>query len=70
VLLLALAAPAVFIDAVGGQNNTWTAALFGGGLSLLRATAAARRRIAQTADLQAAAADPGCVACGAALARA
>jgi hypothetical protein len=26
---------AVFINAVGGQNNTWTAALFGGGLSLL-----------------------------------
>ena len=67
--LLALAAPAVFINAVGGQNSTWTAALFGGGLSLLRATAAARRRIAQTADLQAAAkaADPGCVTCGAAL---
>ena len=34
-LLLALAAPAVFINAVGGQNGTWTAALFGGGLSLL-----------------------------------
>ena len=30
-----LAAPAVFINAVGGQNGTWTAALFGGGLSLL-----------------------------------
>ena len=28
-------APAVFINAVGGQNGTWTAALFGGGLSLL-----------------------------------
>ena len=67
-LLLALAAPALFINAVGGQNSTGTA-LFGGGLSLLRATAAARRRIAQTADLQAAAkaADPGCVTCGAAL---
>ena len=26
---------AVFIKAVGGQNSTWTAALFGGGLSLL-----------------------------------
>jgi hypothetical protein len=26
---------AVFINAVGGQNSTWTAALFGGGLSLL-----------------------------------
>jgi arabinofuranan 3-O-arabinosyltransferase len=34
-LPLALAAPAVFINAVGGQNGTWTAALFGGGLSLL-----------------------------------
>ena len=34
-LLLALAAPAVFINAVGGQNGTWTAALFGGGLGLL-----------------------------------
>jgi arabinofuranan 3-O-arabinosyltransferase len=33
--LLALAAPAVFINAIGGQNGTWTAALFGGGLSLL-----------------------------------
>ncbi len=35
VLLLSLAAPAVFINAVGGQNGTWTAALFGGGLGLL-----------------------------------
>lgn len=35
VLLLALAAPAVLINAVGGQNGTWTAALLGGGLSLL-----------------------------------
>jgi arabinofuranan 3-O-arabinosyltransferase len=35
VLLLALATPAVFINAVGGQNGTWTAALLGGGLSLL-----------------------------------
>jgi arabinofuranan 3-O-arabinosyltransferase len=34
-LLFALAAPAVFINVVGGQNGTWTAALFGGGLSLL-----------------------------------
>lgn len=34
-LLLALATPAVFINAVGGQNGTWTAALFGGGLGLL-----------------------------------
>jgi hypothetical protein len=35
-LLLGLAAPAVFINAVGGQNGTWTAALFGGGLGLLK----------------------------------
>jgi hypothetical protein len=34
-LLLAVATPAVFINAVGGQNGTWTAALLGGGLSLL-----------------------------------
>src|SRR5258706_16321345 len=34
-LLLALAAPAVFVNAVRGQNGTWTAALCGGGLSLL-----------------------------------
>ncbi|WP_331171995.1 glycosyltransferase family 87 protein [Rhodopseudomonas sp.] len=34
-LLLALAAPAVFINALGGQNGMWTAALFGGGLGLL-----------------------------------
>jgi hypothetical protein len=34
-LLLALAAPAVFINAVGGQNGTWTAALMAGGLGLL-----------------------------------
>lgn len=34
-LLLALATPAVFINAVGGQNGTWSAALLGGGLSLL-----------------------------------
>jgi hypothetical protein len=34
-LLFALATPAVFINAVGGQNGTWTAALFGGGLGLL-----------------------------------
>jgi arabinofuranan 3-O-arabinosyltransferase len=34
-LLLALATPAVFVNAVGGQNGTWTAALLGGGLSLL-----------------------------------
>lgn len=32
---LALATPAVFVNAVGGQNGTWTAALLGGGLSLL-----------------------------------
>lgn len=35
VLLLALATPAVLINAVGGQNGTWTAALLGGGLGLL-----------------------------------
>ena len=35
VLLLALAAPAVLINAVAGQNGCWTAALLGGGLSLL-----------------------------------
>lgn len=34
-LLLALAAPAVFINAAGGQNGAWIAALFGGGLLLL-----------------------------------
>ena len=34
-VLLALATPAVLINAVGGQNGTWTAALLGGGLSLL-----------------------------------
>ncbi len=35
VWLIALATPAVFINAVGGQNGAWTAALFGGGLALL-----------------------------------
>lgn len=34
-LWLALATPAIFINAVGGQNGTWTAALLGGGLTLL-----------------------------------
>ena len=34
-LLMALAAPAVFVNAVGGQNGTWTAALLCGGLGLL-----------------------------------
>jgi hypothetical protein len=34
-LWLALATPAVFINAVGGQNGTWSAALLGGGLTLL-----------------------------------
>jgi hypothetical protein len=34
-LLFALATPAVFINAVGGQNGTWTAALLGGGLGFL-----------------------------------
>jgi hypothetical protein len=35
-LLLAAATPAVFINAVCGQNGTWTAAFFGGGLCLLQ----------------------------------
>jgi hypothetical protein len=34
-LLLALAAPAVFVNAYGGQNGTWSAAFFGGGLCLI-----------------------------------
>jgi len=34
-LLLALAVPAVLVNAVGGQNGAWTAAFLGGGLSLL-----------------------------------
>jgi arabinofuranan 3-O-arabinosyltransferase len=34
-LLLALATPALFVNAVGGQNGAWTAALLGGGLCLL-----------------------------------
>jgi hypothetical protein len=34
-LLLALAAPAVFVNTYCGQNGVWTAALLGGGLSLL-----------------------------------
>lgn len=34
-LLLALSTPAVFINAIGGQNGAWTAAMLGGGLSLL-----------------------------------
>lgn len=34
-LLLALAAPAVFLNTYGGQNGTWTAAFFGGGLCLI-----------------------------------
>lgn len=33
--LLALATPAVFVNAYGGQNGTWTATFFGGGLCLL-----------------------------------
>jgi Glycosyltransferase family 87 len=37
-VLLALATPAVFVNAVGGQNGTWTAALFGAGLGLLDRT--------------------------------
>jgi hypothetical protein len=35
-LLLAAATPAALINAIGGQNGTWTAALFGGGLGLLQ----------------------------------
>ncbi len=34
--LVALAAPAVFINALGGQNGCWTAAAIGWGLILLR----------------------------------
>jgi arabinofuranan 3-O-arabinosyltransferase len=33
--LYALATPAVFVNAMSGQNGTWTAALFGAGLGLL-----------------------------------
>jgi Glycosyltransferase family 87 len=35
VLLMSLAAPALFVNAVGGQNGALTAALLGGGLMLL-----------------------------------
>ncbi|WP_367349475.1 glycosyltransferase family 87 protein [Sphingobium yanoikuyae] len=35
-LLVALAVPAVFINAMGGQNGCWTAAIIGWGLILLR----------------------------------
>lgn len=34
-LLFALASPAVLINALGGQNGAWTAALLGGGLGLI-----------------------------------
>lgn len=34
-LLLALATPAIFVNAIGGQNGAWSAAFLGGGLSLL-----------------------------------
>lgn len=34
-LLFSIATPALFVNALGGQNGAWTAALFGGGLSLL-----------------------------------
>ncbi len=34
-VMLALATPAVFVNALGGQNGTWTAAILGGGLTLL-----------------------------------
>lgn len=33
-MLLSLATPALFINAIGGQNGAWTAALLGGGLAL------------------------------------
>jgi len=35
-VLLALAAPAVFLNTLGGQNGFWTAAFMGGGLCLLQ----------------------------------
>ncbi|MDP2296197.1 MAG: glycosyltransferase family 87 protein [Pseudolabrys sp.] len=35
VLLLAVATPAIFVNAIGGQNGAWSAALLGGALSLL-----------------------------------
>jgi len=35
-LLFSVATPAVFINALGGQNGAWTAALLGGGLCLLK----------------------------------
>ena len=34
-LIAALAAPAVLLNAIGGQNGTWSAALIGGGLCLI-----------------------------------
>jgi arabinofuranan 3-O-arabinosyltransferase len=34
-LLLSLATPALFINAISGQNGAWSAALLGGGLCLL-----------------------------------
>jgi len=34
-LLLSLATPALFVNAIGGQNGAWSAALLGGGLMLL-----------------------------------
>jgi hypothetical protein len=34
-MLLSLATPALFVNALTGQNGTWTAALLGGGLTLL-----------------------------------
>ena len=42
VLLLALASPAVLINAVGGQNGLWTAALLGGGLPFRCASRSAK----------------------------
>jgi hypothetical protein len=35
-LFLALATPALFVNALGGQNGAWSAALLGGGLMLLQ----------------------------------
>ncbi len=34
-LLFSITTPALFVNALGGQNGAWTAALFGGGLCLL-----------------------------------
>ena len=52
---LALASPAVLINAVGGQNGCWTAALLGGGLSLLERRPYLAGALFGVHDLQAAA---------------